>query len=497
MKVYEAKTERMLLAAIMERPEHRNFVLSKLQADLFGSEVTREIFDRLLFLGQQGEPIVGAGIMAQDPGLSDAARTTLQLTSKDRNRLRQFTKKDLKRLIDHIRYFYKKRIIFEEAKWMTDQIASQKVADIKEIQGHMQQAITQMDQYDDVAKGLDILGKGANVSDRFLRRQLTQEEGLILPTGFTVFDERGHISKGNMVLLTAKRGQGKSMLAKSLGMSHFWKGCNVYTVNLEMERWEYLARVFAEVSDFSHERIRRGFIRTVTEEYVDKKSGEVKTRERTQVNEKGIKKLLAKRRKIDAYGEKHNCRWALRTVTNPYYTPQMLHQELRNQGYDVVIIDYINLFHQGKQELWQAIYANTKYLKMMAKELGVVIYVLGQLTEEGRAKYARAAEEDSDIWWHWEVNRGNPLVKFFHGKARHYKPFSFELVFDGSNSRFIERAEINDEEFREIQRRAEDDAQEWIKHQEQVERDREVGDYQPKRRSSGRKTKKQKPKEDS
>jgi replicative DNA helicase len=495
MKVYEAKTERMLIASVMERPEHRDFVLSRLNAELFGSDVIREIFDRMLFLAQKGEDVVGCGIMAQDPGLSDAARTTLQLTARDRTKLRQYTKKDLMRLVDITKYYYKKRVLYEEAKWIADELASQKMADIAEIQAHMQRAITQVDQYDDVAKGLDILGKRGNVGDAYLRSALTQKEGLILPTGFTVFDERGHISKGNMVLLTAKRGQGKSMLAKSIGMSHFWKGCNVYTVNLEMERWEYLARVFAEVTDFGHERIRRGFIRTITEEYTTKE-GEVKTRERTQVNEKGIKKILAKRRKIDAYGEKNDCRWALRTVTNPYYTPQLLHQELRNQGYDVVIIDYINLFHQGKQELWQAIYENTKYLKMMAKELGVVVYVLGQLTDEGRAKYARAAEEDSDVWWHWEVNRGNPLVKFFHGKARHYKPFSFELVFDGANSRFIERSEIDDEEFRDIQRRAEDDAQEWIKHQEEVERDREVGDYKPTRRG-GRRTKKQKPREDS
>jgi len=481
----------MLLAAIMERPQLRSFILSRCQADLFGSDVTREIFDRLIFLGQQGEEIVSAGVMAQDPGLSDAARTTLQLTSKDRVKLRQYTKQDLARLVDITKYYYKKRVLYEETKWIAERLASQKMANMGEIQAHMQQCITQMDQYDDVTKGLAILGRGGNVSDSYLRSQLTQEGGLILPTGLTVFDERGHISKGNMVLLTAKRGQGKSILAKSLGLQHFWKGCNVYTVNMEMEKWEYLARLFAEVSNFSHDRIRRGFIKKEIKPILDKATGRQAfdkltgkplVTEKIRVNEEALKRLLAQRRKIDAYGEKHKCRWVLRTVTTPLYTPQMLHQELKNQGFDVVIIDYINLFHQGKKELWEAIYANTKYLKMMAKELGVVIYVLGQLTEEGRAKYARAAEEDADVWWHWEINMGNPIVKFFHGKARHYKPFSFELIFDGRNARFIERKDISDKRFREIERQAEEDAQEYLKHMEQVERDRKVGQFSPKKK---------------
>jgi len=47
-----------------------------------------------------------------------------------------------------------------------------------------------------------------------------------------------------------------------------------------------------------------------------------------------------------------------------------------------------------------------------------------------------------DAWIYWEINLGSPSTKFFHGKARHYPPFSFELWFDGARSRFVEHAAL-------------------------------------------------------
>jgi len=139
---------------------------------------------------------------------------------------------------------------------------------------------------------------------------------------------------------------------------------------------------------------------------------------------------------------KKRCRWALRTVSSPTYTPTQLHNELRHQGYDVVIIDYLNLFKQVHKDLWQSLYMHTKYLKMMAKELGVLVYVLAQLNDEGRAKYGKAAEEDADAWLYWDIQVGSPRVQIFHGKARHYKPYPFELIFDYPNLGFIEESDL-------------------------------------------------------
>lgn len=423
MILYNQGSERLLVCALLERPRLRRYAIPNMHEHLFGSKPAREVYERMLQLQIQGKKVPTVGVMAHDPGLSSAAQTMLKISPRDRVKLQNFRLSDIDHCLDQVRYYYKVRVMYEMNKWVAEQFETPAMANMDEVQAEVQQRLLSMDVFDEVTKNLVHIGHGANITDEEFREALSIKTVKTIPTGYQVLDDRAKWGKGNMILLTAKRGQGKSLFAKSLGLSHFRQGQNVLTVNLEMEKWEYLVRLFAETSPFTHDELRGG---------LDSKKLEIALGYKKMLDGQGL------RWRDPETGKKRPCRWSLRTVNQPEYTPAMLHNELRHQGYHVVIIDYLNLFKQVHKDLWQSLYAHTKYLKMMAKDLGILLYVLAQLTDDGRAKYARAAEEDSDAWLFWEVNRGNPECKFFHGKARHYKPYSFPLIFDYFNMAFVE-----------------------------------------------------------
>jgi replicative DNA helicase len=430
LKLYSAPSEKMLVCALLERPELRRKYLQHIHEDLFGTKTCREVYTRMISIQEQGRKVPTVGVMAHDPGLTPAAQTLLKIDSRDRVKLQNFRPTDMDHCLDQVRYYYKVRVLYEMNKYVAETFEGNAIANMDEVQAEIQQRLLTMEVYDEVEQNLQIIGEGANITDEYMDEHLNPETLRVLPTGYQVIDDRAKWTRGNMVLLTAKRGQGKSLLAKSLGLSHFRMGQNVMTVNLEMEKWEYLCRLFAETTPFTHDELRGGLA---------PKDIKIAKGYKKRLDFEGMGRTIPD--PADPTGEKtikQPCRWALRTVTRPNYTPLQLHNELRHQGYHVVIIDYINLFKQVHKDLWQSLYAHTKYLKMMAKELGILLYVLAQLTDDGRAKYARAAEEDSDAWLYWEINRGSPQCNFFHGKARHYKPFSFPLIFNYHNMAFVE-----------------------------------------------------------
>jgi replicative DNA helicase len=414
--LYNQTSERLLVCALLERPRLRRHVMRHMHENLFGFKPARDVYIRMVALQEQGKKVPTVGVMSQDPGLSSAAQTLLKIGPRDRVRLQNFRETDIDHCLDQVRYYYRVRVLYEMNKWVAEQFETPAMADIPEVQAEIQQRLLTLDVFDEVSQNTAHVGHGANITDAEFREALSEKTIKTIPTGYQVIDDRAKWGKGNMVLLTAKRGQGKSLFAKSLGLSHFRQGQNVLTVNLEMEKWEYLTRLFAETTPFTHDELRGG------------------------LKDKDLEIALGHKKRLDAAGmlRKPPNRWSLRTIRQPDYTPAQLHNELRHQGYHVVIIDYLNLFKQVHKDLWQSLYAHTKYLKMMAKDLGILLYVLAQLTDDGRAKYARAAEEDSDAWLFWEINRGNPECKFFHGKARHYKPYSFPLVFDYFSMAFVE-----------------------------------------------------------
>jgi replicative DNA helicase len=423
--VHNFRAEKLLLCTLLEKKHLRQDFYHRLQPELFGTSVGREICERMLALSTYGKEIPTCGVMTEDPGLSEESRIILKLDRTDREKIKAIHRGDVESLIEQLVYFYQKRVVYEAVKHASEKLNTDAMIDMQEVRQEVQASFSQMDNLGPKDEGIRALGRDGNMDDAYLREHL-KEGGhkSVLKTAFPSIDDRATWSRGNMIMLTAMRGHGKSVLVKSLGLRHFQQqNHSVFICSMEMEEWEYVARAMSEITKVPHDKFRR-----------------------QSVSKAELDNILDVRRCVDELGMEKNARWTLKTVKSPNYTPALLHQELKHQGYDVVIVDYLNLFKRGKRELWDAIYDHTKYLKMMAKDLGVLLYVVGQLNEEGRAKYAKAAEEDADAWIYWSLEPGQPIVKFFHGKARHYPPFSFKLVFDGRFVAFKDHQEFEDKD---------------------------------------------------
>ena len=419
MKLYSPNAERFLIYAILEQADIRRIMLPHLDERLFGLEAARAIFSRITTLLGTGKPIPKVRVMAMDPGLNRAAQQLLQPDEEDIIRARTWGDNEAKHALETLKHYYQVRTIYEMGKSLLEELDSSAKMDVEEVVAASQRALVEVHRFSEEST-TKTLGMGGDISDKYILRNLKRDRGEIIPTGFPALDSKiGGWRRGNLILLTAMRGKGKSVFAKSLGTNMFYKKQDVYTCNLEMQEWEYLVRWFAETTKFAQRALRQGF-----------------------VDRAAMMEVVKFKRRIDAWGQENECRWTLDTIKKPKFGPAQLHNILKHQGYDVVIIDYLSLLDAGRKELWENIYASTKYLKMMAKDLNAIVIVLGQLNDDNRAKYARAGEEDADVWIYWDIVPGSHIVHMKHGKARDYDPFRFDLYFDGAKTRFLDPAGI-------------------------------------------------------
>lgn len=432
MKVISFSTEKTLLCGILENPTVLKRALPHLNVELFGNDFSREIFERILFYLGGGKNLPSAKIFSQDPGLSSGAAQTLNIELTEKKKLRELSKDDVDHCLDTLRYYYQKRTIYEMEKEVAEKLKSPKKINIREVRSYIQESLAALDSYDN-AGSYKTIGQGGNITDEYMIKNLSKQTRKMIPTGFPSIDQKiGGLLPGNVVLLTAKRGEGKSLLAKSLGLSHYYQKQNVFIANMEMGEWEYLVRVFAEGSEFSHAKLRQGFN-----------------------SKKNIQKVLAEKRKINGWGAKNKCRFTVKTVSDPFYTMVALHNEFKYHNYQVGVLDYLNLIKSSEKELWQGIYAATKYAKLMAKDLGIVLYIIAQLNDDDHAKYARSSEEDADIWFKWRYTRGNPWITVEQAKARDFEPFTFQLLFDSANLRMVDPKLLDEAQIQKILKQAE------------------------------------------
>lgn len=453
--VISLKTERMVLLAMMEHPRIMRHALPKLYPALFGHEKTREIFDRIVILIGHGKPIPSPIVMANDPGISKGAAALL--ASRDAlNDIKNFDIKDSNSLIETLEYYHSLRILYENSKDQAKLLEESKtLEDLEEIKSAAIRAFQRITNDSSNDNTLTI-GSDGNITTDYIISNLRRTRKKVLPTGFREIDQKINGWKlTDLVIIAARRGQGKSMFTKTLGLKHFYDKRNVITINLEMCDWGYLLRLFSEESGLSHEKLRMG-----------------------TKNRKRIDKVVATKKRMDGYGALYGCRWTLKTICNPNYTIEQLHRELKYQNYQVCIIDYVNLLGGEQKELWQKLYYIAQYAKLMAKDLNMLIYLIAQLNDEGRVKYGRGLEEASDVLIYWnnirkeeeeedkdsisskkkssknqqhkkeklpkKLPNGVIPVRMKHGKARDYEPFEFILGFDGKTTRFVSIEEIKE-----------------------------------------------------
>lgn len=179
-----------------------------------------------------------------------------------------------------------------------------------------------------------------------------------ITTGIRELDDQlgGGMRAGQLIVIGARPGQGKSVLGVNIATAVADAGYGVLFASLEMPKTDLMHRVFSSVGDIDHGRLRQ---RKLTNEDAKRRS------------------LVATRAS----------KWALRIDDNPHQTLASIRAAARDLkrtklGLGVLVVDYLQLMggsgkRHDRRDL--EIGENTRGLKLLAKELGIAIVALCQV----------------------------------------------------------------------------------------------------------------------
>jgi replicative DNA helicase len=285
-----------------------------------------------------------------------------------------------------------------------------------------------------------------------------------LATGLRDLDSKmGGLQKSDLIILAGRPGMGKSSLATNIAynVARAWRGDvqadgQIATVNggrvglfsLEMSAEQLATRILSEQTEISSSKIRRGEITQADFEVIKDKSIEIQHLP-LFIDETGglsIAQLAARARRLK-----------------------------RQRGLDLLVIDYIQLLQgtsrRSSENRVQEITEITTSLKSLAKELGVPVIALSQLSRQvenrddkrpqlSDLRESGSIEQDADvvlfiyreeyylsnkeprpgtdehIKWQTEMEAAHGKAEVIIGKQRHGPTGTVYLQFEASVTRF-------------------------------------------------------------
>lgn len=240
-----------------------------------------------------------------------------------------------------------------------------------------------------------------------IESRLSGQRRIGLETGFVGLDRLlSGLRPGQLVILAARPGQGKSALAANMAANICGDGGRVLFVSLEMSRDELSERLLA-----SHAGVDCGRM----------KQGNLKPSERTAIVESATE--------LSRWEMAFDDRSSLRVHD---IVAQARRMQMRG-GLDLVVVDYIQLLTPDDRRVprQEQVASFSRGLKQAAKSLGVPVLCCAQLNREADSPLDRpklsnlresgALEQDADVVlfiWH---DQGA-------GKAEHGKPSPCEII---------------------------------------------------------------------
>jgi replicative DNA helicase len=242
-------------------------------------------------------------------------------------------------------------------------------------------------------------------------------------TGLQHMDEcHGGWMPGNLIILAARPGVGKTAMAEQIAIHNALRGKRVLYVTLEMTKEELALRALCPEADVDGRRVR---------------TGDVDEMERQALRD-GLRYLqdlgiVIWDRPITLAGIRGLARY-----------------ERAIKPLDFIVVDYIGLVTPDDQRAprHEQIGRISRGLKILAKEIDVPVLALAQLNREAETKQPTLAnlrdsgslEQDADIVWMLHEPNGDRggVVELLQVKNRHGDRDTVELRFTGKGTRFKE-----------------------------------------------------------
>ena len=253
-----------------------------------------------------------------------------------------------------------------------------------------------------------------------------------VPTGFTPFDHMtSGMQKGDLLILAARPSMGKTALALNMAVNAWSVGHSVGIFSLEMSSEQLTLRMLSSESGIPHQKIRNATVSS--EEWMELTNTAARLAEANIFIDDtpgiSIMELRAKARKLKS---KHDIKFFL--------------------------VDYLQLITSTKkhENRTQEISEISRSLKALAKELGVPILALSQLSRSLESRMDKrpllsdlresgAIEQDGDVIFFiyrdviYNPDTENPEIsEIIIGKQRNGPVGSFEVKFAGEITRFYD-----------------------------------------------------------
>jgi len=409
--------EQMLLMGALQSksPKTRALILTETTEEDYGTPPGIEVRKRMTSLLSLGKGLGQAAEFAEDPALSAPASEFIKGTVDKRAKAEAFTEKRVRDLIYRLKLHRNARVFHKSL----EEINSLSVGNVDE-EKFEQMATVMENTLVEVRQGFDrqpLSHLGKRQSDEDARKKLqdlvTFSPGKFISTGLPGLDRQIYgWERGNLVTVSATRGGGKSTMAMNMAINQYkLTNHNVCYVSMEMTENELWKRVLSNVSTVPHDVVRYPKV----------------------MNPKQRKQVGTAWKEFHRHGHDKDCSFTIWDIQDSYFTPMKMESYLAPFMYDIILVDYITLFHSAGADTWKMQLEYSKYLKAMSKRLGCVVVLLTQLSDEERVKYGKAIEENTDywIWWRWredeEQETGDVELKL--AKARHTSPRKFPAKF--------------------------------------------------------------------
>lgn len=409
--IHDFELEIKALKTIMGESPYSGRLYGFLKPEHFHYRASKALFNRLQELMVTLEEFPSWRMLISDSKLEQGVQAALQ--DGFEKSAEATTKGDLDYLVKNLSELAYKRAI-HASLFQGEQDLYDAGKSAKEIAGELGAAIIGLADDDDpeseICMGVDYNEFTEKLFLDTLNGVAARE---VLPSGYKSFDERSFgFLPGDLVLIGASTGGGKSTMALNMLNRQYKMGKRVVMASYEMSYNQLHARHMSMLTEIPHDRIRANAL------------------------------TAAERRVYEAAWREFNLH-GKRTGNGFWISCPTKDQTVYEVGYKykekkphIYIFDYINFLKtknksKATEQQWQQLGEISREGKILARRHDCVVVMLMQIDEEHKIRYARAIQDHADWAWGWvydEEAKTNGFVNVKQLKARSGLAYDFPLV---------------------------------------------------------------------
>ncbi len=392
------------IKTITQNPKYAEYLLPRLDVSHFFYDPAKIMFQRIQTLTRQKAKIPHWDVLMDDMTLPVEVRELV----RDDERTPFASKARTIRAVETLEKYRRARALYKISRDIAQALKGDSV-DLDKLIDKVSTGITQTRLKTNLEEQMIHLGMGKDNSD-FFDRLLSGAALEVLPTGFTTFDARNKgIARGDVFVLAATSGGGKSVMALVVAMAQALMGLKVCIMSLEMKREQILLRMFSKLTRIDHNKFLRA-------------------EDLTKAERAEYRETMARfERRVEKNGGRL-------TIISPEDDLTLEDALLLVQPYDFdnIILDYLGLFSgMDGENQWMKMGAGVRFAKRYAAAHNNVVTILAQLGDDGDIRYSKAIREHAANMWTWvykeQETRDSHIISIKQQKARMQMAFDFTL----------------------------------------------------------------------